>query len=231
MATASLVAKEYLISQGAPGHEADSDPPCAERVQCRRPHPAAPGHTAHGSRAHAGPSAWRNLAGPASAVAVSRFVRAQQTALPYCQRFNLHPQVDADLDEFSLIDAALIEGLDGAQRKPFVQAYWTGPDLHRRLGENADTFAEFVERVRRFQHRMNTLQDGAVIFGHGIWLAMLSWLLQGRGVDNRQEMGAFRAFQLELSMPNCAVFEVARHGVQSWHGARAAMIGAGVAPP
>lgn len=178
-----------------------------------QPHLAIP-LTAHGHTQARALGA--TLAGPASAVAVSRFVRAQQTALPYCQRFNLHPQIDADLDEFSLIDAALIEGLDGAQRKPFVQAYWTGPDLHRRLGENADTFAEFVERVRRFQHRMNTLQDGAVIFGHGIWLAMLSWLLQGRGVDNRQEMGAFRAFQLELSMPNCAVFEVARHGVQSW---------------
>jgi broad specificity phosphatase PhoE len=74
------------------------------------------------------------LAGPASAVMVSRFVRAQQTAAPYCQRFNLDPQVDADLDEFSLIDAALIEGLDGAQRKPFVQAYWADPDLHRRQG-------------------------------------------------------------------------------------------------
>jgi broad specificity phosphatase PhoE len=28
------------------------------------------------------------LAGPAPAVAVSRFVRAQQTAAPYCERFN-----------------------------------------------------------------------------------------------------------------------------------------------
>jgi broad specificity phosphatase PhoE len=156
------------------------------------------------------------LTGPAPAVAVSRFVRAQQTAAPYCQRFNLPAQVDADLDEFSLIDADLIAGLDGPQRKPHVKAFWAELDLHRRLGENADTFAEFIERVRRFQYRMNTLQDGAVIFGHGIWLAMLSWLLQGRGVDNRQEMGAFRAFQLELSMPNCAVFEVARHGLQPW---------------
>lgn len=146
------------------------------------------------------------LTGPAPAVAVSRFVRAQQTAAPYCLRINLPAQVDA----------ALIAGLDGPQRKPYVKAYWAELDLHRRLGENADTFAEFVERVRRFQHRMNTLQDGAVIFGHGIWLAMLSWQLQGRGVDNRQEMGAFRAFQLELSMPNCAVFEVARHGLQPW---------------
>jgi broad specificity phosphatase PhoE len=154
------------------------------------------------------------LTGPPAIVAVSRFVRAQQTAGPYCERFNVSPRIDHDLDEFSVIDPALIEGLNGAQRKPYVKAYWDELDLHRRLGENADTFAEFVERVRRFQSRMSTLPDGAVIFGHGIWLALLSWLLQGRGVDNGQEMGAFRAFQLELSTPNCAVFEIARHGLQ-----------------
>jgi alpha-ribazole phosphatase len=156
------------------------------------------------------------LAGPAAAVAVSRFVRAQQTAAPYCQRFHLDPQIDADLDEFSLIDAALIEGLDGAQRKPFVQAYWADPDLHRRLGEYADTFAEFVERVRRFQGRMDTLPDGTVIFGHGVWLAMLQWHLEGHAVTDTAGMSAFREFQLQLPMPNCAVFEVTQHGSQPW---------------
>lgn len=110
-------------------------------------------------------------------MAASEFVRAQQTAAPSCQRFGLDSQIDADLDEFSLIDAALIEGLDGVQRKPFVQAYWTDPDLHWRPGARADTFAEFVERVRRFQERMDTLADGTVIFGHGICLAMLQWHL------------------------------------------------------
>src|ERR1700719_913525 len=107
----------------------------------------------------------------------SRGRLSHKPTLPYCQRFDLDAKIDPDLDEFSVIDPALIEGLDGAQRKPYVKAYSAEPDLHRRLGENADTFAEFIERVRRFQIRMDTLTDGAVIFGHGIWLALLSWLL------------------------------------------------------
>jgi len=115
------------------------------------------------------------LVGPASAVMVSRFLRAQQTVRPDCQRFNLEPRIDADLDEFSLLDAALTEGLDGAQRKPFVHAYWADPDLHRR-------------------------EDARVI--------------------NTAGMRAFREFQWQLPMPNCAVFEVARHGSQPWRMAR-----------
>ena len=76
--------------------------------------------------------------------------------------------------------------------------------------------AEFVERVQRFQGRMDTLPDGTVIFGHGIWLAMLQWHLEGQGVTDTAGMRAFREFQLQLPMPNCAVFEVARHGAQPW---------------
>jgi broad specificity phosphatase PhoE len=68
-----------------------------------QPHLAIP-LTAHGHMQARALGAM--LAGPASVVVVSRFVRAQQTAAAYCQRFNLDPQVDADLDEFSLIDPA-----------------------------------------------------------------------------------------------------------------------------
>jgi hypothetical protein len=46
------------------------------------------------------------------------------TAAPYCQRFNHDARTDPELDQSSIIDPALIEGLDGAQRKPFVKAYW-----------------------------------------------------------------------------------------------------------
>ena len=40
--------------------------------------------------------------------------------------------------------------------------------------------------------------------------------LEGQGVTDTAGMRAFRQFQLQLPMPNCAVFEVARHGSQPW---------------
>lgn len=199
-----------------PWDEDYSRPPRTKRVQRRWRHATAPDLTAHGTRARAGSSTQCHARWATDMRDGARFVRAQQTAAPYCQRYNLDPQIDPDLDEFSLIDPALLASLDGDQRKPYAKAYSEEPDLHRRLGANADTFAEFIERVRRFQNRMDTLTDGAVIFGHGIWLAMLSWLLLGRDVANQEEMRAFRAFQLELPMPNCVIFEAARQGSQPW---------------
>lgn len=68
---------------------------------------------------------------------------------------------------------------------------------------------------------METLSHGTVIFGRGLWLAMLSWLQQGRDVTSKSEMQAFREYQLALPMPNCAVFYVERNARNQWNWERA----------
>jgi broad specificity phosphatase PhoE len=147
-----------------------------------------------------------------SAILVSGMVRTHQTAAPLCERFGLTPQVHVGLNEFSVIDPALIQGLDGQQRKPFVKAYWDDPDPLRRLGECADTFAEFDARVSAFLVEMDRLPDRAVICGHGIWFGLLLWRIQGNDVNDAAGMHAFRRFQQALPMPNCAVFTLYHDG-------------------
>jgi broad specificity phosphatase PhoE len=110
----------------------------------------------------------------------------------------------------------LIEGLNGDQRKPFVKDYWDDSDPHRRLGQNADTFAEFEARVRSFMGNMGALPDGTVVFGHGIWFGLFHWLLLGYRVRDADEMRAFRRFQQALPMPNCATFSLTQAGGQRW---------------
>ncbi|WP_211454226.1 histidine phosphatase family protein [Collimonas antrihumi] len=139
-------------------------------------------------------------------VLVSSFIRTHQTAQPYCERFDVCPKVCPHLNEFSVIDPALIDGLDGAQRKPFVKAYWDDPNIHRRIGANADTFAEFDARVIAFMAGMDDLPDASVIFGHGIWFGLLLWRLLGYTADDAAGMRSFRHFQLGFPMPNCAAF-------------------------
>lgn len=156
------------------------------------------------------------LPGPPSMVIVSGMRRAQQTAEPYCQRFGVEPSVDRSLDEFSVIDPALIAGLNGVQRKPFVKDYWSAPDPQRRLGDAADTFQEFSARVIRFRQRMDALPNATVIFGHGIWIARLLWELQGQHAIDTHGMSAFRAYQVRLPMPNCAVFNLMRADEVRW---------------
>lgn len=151
-----------------------------------------------------------------SAVFMSRFTRTHETAAPFCKRHGVTPQIHHCLHEFSVIDPVLIEGLNGDQRKPFVQDYWDAPDPHRRLGQNADTFAEFEARVRTFMANMESMSDGTVVFGHGIWFGLLHWLSLGYRVSDAGEMRAFRRFQQALPMPNCATFSLTHAGGQRW---------------
>lgn len=146
-------------------------------------------------------------------VLVSSMRRTQQTARPFCSQLGLSPVVHPGLDEFSVIDPALIAGLRGDQRKPFVKAYWDEANPHRRLGDQADTFLEFEGRVRDvlvedFEADLCTDAADAVVFGHGIWLAMLIWQMLGYRSTDADGMRAFRRFQQSLPMPNCAVYSL-----------------------
>lgn len=151
-----------------------------------------------------------------AAVLVSGMARTHQTAAPYCARLGVAPRQHVGLNEFSVIDADLIAGMDGPQRRLFVRDYWANPDPHRRWGTKADTFAEFEVRVRSFIGELDSFAESTVIFGHGIWLGMLHWLLLGNRVRDADDMRAFQHFRLELPMPNCAVFSASRAGKAWW---------------
>ena len=140
-------------------------------------------------------------------VLVSKALRTQQTAEPYCRRTGAVPVVEPLLDEFSIICPSLIEGMDGPQRRVVVRPLWEEPAPHRRSGPQADTFMEFQGRVRRFvDERLDELPDGTVVFGHGIWLGLLLWHALGHQADDSAGVKVFRRFQQGLPVPNCAVY-------------------------
>ena len=80
-------------------------------------------------------------------VLVSAIIRTDQTAKLFCTKRGINAVGHLALDEFSVIDAGLIKGMTGDQRKPFVKADWDDVDPQRRFAQDADTFAEFEHRV------------------------------------------------------------------------------------
>ncbi len=156
------------------------------------------------------------LSAQPSVVLTSAYLRTQQTSKPYCERVGVVAMDNPLLNEFSAIDPALIAGMSGAQRKPFMVDYWREPSMMKRMGNDADTFAEFVQRVTAFAQDMDALPDGAVIFGHGIWIGLLVWQSLGFTCNDDASMRAFRRFQLGLPMPNCAVYQFVQVASGRW---------------
>lgn len=61
------------------------------------------------------------------------------------------------------------------------------------------------------------LPDRAVLFGHGIWFALLFWKLGGGdAIETSRGMASFRRFQRALPMPNCAVYALELQPSGQW---------------
>ena len=151
-----------------------------------------------------------------SRVLVSSYVRALQTAQPFCERFSCQAEVDPLLHEFSALDAKQLQGMLGAELRPLADAYWQTADPTLRAGPDAETFVEFDARVKAFATAtLPTLSHDCVLFGHGIWFALLFWRLNGLVVESSADMAMFDHFRQKLTMPNCAVYALEK-GVRRW---------------
>ena len=151
-----------------------------------------------------------------SRVLVSEYLRARETAHPFCAKVGRRADVHPLLHEFSALDPAMIEGMTGEQRRPIANDYWQTADPTIRMGSGAETFLEFSARVTEFLHELAQLPDQCVLFGHGIWFGLLCWKLLGFSVDDSQGMKAFRRFQSGLPMPNGAVYMLEDDGAAKW---------------
>lgn len=151
-----------------------------------------------------------------SKIVVSEFLRTHETALPFCDKVSMQPVIHSSLNEFSCLDPALIQGMVGEQRRPIAEAYWQAADPDQRMGEQADTFHEFEQRVTAFIPELDSLPDNTVLFGHGIWFALLTWKLLGFSARHPQGMQAFRRFRSGLPMPNTAVYRLESFTPSQW---------------
>lgn len=150
-------------------------------------------------------------------VLTSSYLRARETAQPFCDKTGCVATPHPLLHEFSALDPALIEGMSGAERRPIADAYWQEADPAARHGPGSETFVEFDERVTAFRGELPGLPSDTVLFGHGIWFGLLCWKLLGFSAEGSAGMTAFRRFQRGLPMPNCAVYTVEQLSPGKWH--------------
>lgn len=142
-------------------------------------------------------------------VFVSEMRRTHETAAPYCARHGIRPEILPCLNEFSYLPFAAVQGLDASACKPLAQAYWQRADPHFCSGGSADTFAEFNGRVSDFLFdTWPELPHGSLLFGHGIWMALLAWRLSGNRAESGADMAAFRAFQSSLHVANASLWRL-----------------------
>ncbi len=104
------------------------------------------------------------------------------TAQPTMQRFPDVPVMEMDIQEFTYLDPVRCKGTTAAERKAWVEAYWSAGDIESYddgfdfqdaltlKKRRCESFIDFVGRVSRFVFQLTEGLEGfkrIAVFGHG----------------------------------------------------------------
>ena len=109
-------------------------------------------------------------------IVTSPYIRTQQSARPTIRRFPTARQEQWEVQEFTYLSPARYQDTTAADRRPFVEAYWSRCDPHHIDGEGAESFADFIRRVQQAIDGLWSCQSEFVaVFGHGLFLRAMIW--------------------------------------------------------
>ena len=144
---------------------------------------------------------------------VSPFRRARQTARPTIARFDPIESKEWPVHEFTYLAPHHYDGTTGEERRPAAIAYWERNDPTYKDNDEAESFAELMERVTRLTERLHAqTADFIVVFSHGLFLRALLWsLLANQRQPTPANMQRYSHFVRAVRWRNGAICEAHFH--------------------
>ena len=143
-------------------------------------------------------------------IVVSPFLRARETAAPLLQRFPNVAVEEWHVQEFTYLATDRCANTTLADRKPLVAAYWERSEPNYCDGPGAESFAQFVLRVKDMIHRLQTSDANfIVVYTHGQLIQLTMWLLWHNVNDlTGKSMAMFRFFLQSIVVPNASIIKL-----------------------
>ena len=140
-------------------------------------------------------------------VIVSPYDRSMQTAAPLLERYPDVRTETLNVQEFTYLSISRCRGTSHEERKPIVAEYWQRSDPNYCDGDQAESFAEFLDRCRRF---VDTICEEdfelAFVFTHEQFIKGLLWNELGLASQvDADSMAKFDKFMMSFSIPNAAI--------------------------
>jgi probable phosphoglycerate mutase len=114
------------------------------------------------------------------------------------------------VQEFTYLAPEHCQNTTFAERKPLVTAYWTRSEPSYCDGPGAESFADFILRVRRTIDQITTHSATFIaVFTHGQFIQATMWLRWSKIAEVTSEsMEQFHAFLQALTVPNAAIIKI-----------------------
>lgn len=143
-------------------------------------------------------------------VIVSSYLRSRQTAESLINKFPNTLMETLMVQEFTYLSISRCRNTTHQERKPLVQEFWTRNDPHYCDGEQAESLAEFFQRVENFLLQMSERRfELAFVYTHEQFIKALIWeVLHPNKILGKTFMSEFQKFMNSFAVPNTAVMKL-----------------------
>lgn len=152
-------------------------------------------------------------------IVASPFSRARATAMATASAFPSVPLETWPIHEFTYLEPARCVNTTVAQRRDWVEEYWSRSDPAFTDGEGAESFLDFVSRAQAFLHKLAEHPgDDLAVFSHGQFINAVAWLIERKPqqIDGRA-MAEWRDYEIANHVPNCSGYQLTRRpGDAEW---------------
>ncbi len=147
---------------------------------------------------------------PPTLIVQSPYLRARETAAPLCQRFPDVPVETWPIQEFTYMNPLLVDGLIEIERDRFYARYWLRDDPNYRDGGGAESFIDFLNRVRVMLSRFSVFpaRSRVVVFTHGYVMQAVRLLLLFSDLTDHEMMSRSRNLNEAVPIQNTDMLEL-----------------------
>lgn len=156
----------------------------------------------------------KNIKKPGKIV-VSRYFRTLQTAIPTIEK-NEH--IDAivlpHIHEYTYLNPEKfnVAHLTNEQKNNYVKEYWSRMDPHYRDGGIAESFSDFLKRIKKSAKQINNIKsDGDIyVFTHGVFIKTFLLMHKIPEKSLKKFMQKFYDMQYiqKIEIENCQILDV-----------------------
>lgn len=146
-------------------------------------------------------------------IVASPFSRAQATAIETVATFSSVPFEIWPIHEFTYLEPARCANTTVAQRREWVDAYWSRSDPTFTDGVGAESFSDFISRAQAFLHKLAAHPgDDLAVFSHGQFINAVAWLIERKPQQiDRRAMADWRQYEITNHVPNCCGYKLTMH--------------------
>lgn len=146
---------------------------------------------------------------PPDLLIMSPLVRARATADLIRAQWPTTPYEIWPIQELNYLSPARCGGTTAATRRPMIDAYWQRCDPDYLDGPDAESFSDFLHRVRQFHERLVALDCRFVVaVGHGQFFRAYTIAMATGFAASPEWMAHYRRSETANPLANCEVVEL-----------------------